>query len=309
MANPQTAAVTLCRWLTGGLLFTTTAWAQDTAASVNWLDRVHPTLNATASWVDNVSRTSYEPSRKESAVYDASVSGTLPRQLRPDLLALVRADVISSLVDKYRLANTTEAAGHLTFQKKIGLGPQAWVLQGSVGGAFKAARLGDDRGWTTDAEFQIAKRVASNVRIAAFARWTEHDARSAVFDIDQHSFGLDARWDIAERWSLSGSASRLKGDIVANAAPAIWSTALGGGFGQVVQGYYSSRPWSVTHLYGANWVSYNVEADVDLWSAALEYAWTAHTSIELRRSGVYVVNRIGVAYPGSTWSLGISHRF
>lgn len=301
--------MTLTRWLASGFFLTAAAFGQESTPPASWLDRVHPTVTATASWVDNISRTSYEPTRKESAVYEAAISGTLPRQLRPDLLGLLRADARSQLVDKYHLANETEAGAHLTLQKKIGLGPQAWVLQASVGGSYHAVRLKDERGWTTDAEFQVAKRLLPNLRVAAFARWLEHDARSAVFDVNQHSFGLDARWDIAERWSLSGSASRLKGDIVANAAPAIWSTAMAGGFGSTIQSYYSSRPWSVTHLYGANWVSYNVEADVDLWSLALDYAWTERTSIELRYGDVRVVNRVGVSYPGSTSSLSVSYRF
>ena len=65
----------------------------------------------------------------------------------------------------------------------------------------------------------------------------------------------------------------------------------------------------MTNLYGDGWVSYNVEADVDLWSLSLAYAVSDHTSLELRKSAAYVVNRIGVAYPTNGWALSLAHRF
>jgi hypothetical protein len=194
-------------------------------------------------------------------------------------------------------------------QRKFGLGPQAWVLQASGSAAYKSARLAADRGWTLDAGLQLAKRVLPSLRLAGSARWLEHDAASATFDLNQHSFALEAQWDIDERWTLSGSATRLTGDIVANAAWSVWAQAISGGFGPTVFNYYTARPWSVTNLYGDKWVSYNVEADVDLWSVALAYAWSEQTTLELRKSAAYVVNHIGIAYPTSTWSLGLSHRF
>jgi hypothetical protein len=65
----------------------------------------------------------------------------------------------------------------------------------------------------------------------------------------------------------------------------------------------------VTELYGPGWVSYNVEADVDLWSLAANYSATQRTTVELRYRSAFVVNRIGVRYPTDAWSLALSHRF
>jgi hypothetical protein len=85
--------------------------------------------------------------------------------------------------------------------------------------------------------------------------------------------------------------------------------ALGGAFGPTIQQYYTARPWTTTHLYGEGWVSYNVEADVDLWSVSLGFSVSDRTSLELRRSAAFVVNRVGVTYPTDSWSVGLSHRF
>jgi hypothetical protein len=183
------------------------------------------------------------------------------------------------------------------------------VLSVSLGGAYKSARLAADRGWTADAGVQLAKRVLPNLRLAASAAWLEHNARSATFDLNQRTYSVEASWDINEHWTLAGSASRLQGDIVANAAWPVWGKALGGVFGPTVQAYYSARPWSVTNTYGYGWVAYNVEADVDLWSVALTYAISEHAAVELRKSAAFVVNRIGVTYPTDSWGLGLNYRF
>ncbi|MFZ5494530.1 MAG: hypothetical protein ACOZE5_04230 [Verrucomicrobiota bacterium] len=291
-----------------GLLLTA-ARAQSAAPTSNWLERLHLTATGAASAINNLSRTSHEPTRQDAETYELSLASTHARQLAPNILLVATGEAGSLTVPAYELTDSLRFTGRLALQRKFGLGPQAPVLQFSAGATYKAARFGGDRGWTTEAGVQLAKRVRPNLRLAARADWLEHDARSATFDLNQHSFGLDARWDLNDRWALSGSAARLSGDIVANAAWPIWGMALGGGFGPTVQQYYRSRPWTTTHLYGPGWVSYNVEADVDLWSAALGYAFTDRTSLELRKSAAYVVNALGIAYPTDSWGLSLTHRF
>jgi len=233
----------------------------------------------------------------------------VPTQLAPSVLLVAGGELSAYEETNFSRANFAEARSSMRVQRKFGLGPQAWVLQGSVGLGVRTAQLGIARGSSTEAGLQLAKRVLPNVRLAGWARWREYNARQAVFDVNQHSFGLDAQWDFGERWSLSGSASRLQGDVVANAAPGVWTNALGGGFGPTVRTYYTSRPWRETEIYGAGWVSYNVEADVDLWWLALAYSLSERTHLELRHDGAYVLNRIGIAYPSSGWHVTLSHHF
>jgi len=292
--------------LTG--LLALAAHAQEGAAA-SWIDNLHLTASGGAAWVNNLSRTSFEPTRKDATTYEFKLAGSQPRQLASSVLLVASEEIDTLSVPDFDQADNLRAGGRLSFQKKFGLGPLAPVLQVSAGTTYKSARFAGDRGWTTEAGLQLAQRVLPNLRLAAGAQWLEHDAKSRVFDLNQHSFSLEASWDINERWSLSGSATRLRGDIVANAANAVWGRALGGGFGPAVQEYYNSRPWTVTGIYGPQWVSYNVKADVDLWSVTLACAVTEHTAVELRKSAAYVINQVGVRYPTDSWGLSLTHRF
>lgn len=308
MARPPTPALSRLALL----LLTTATLAPVTPAQstgVNWIDSLHLTTSAEVARVENISRTSFEPTRQDATTFTVDVGGSIPRQLAPSVLFLGSGELSSLFVNDYKLTNHVSATGHLTLQKKFGLGPQAWVLQAAASGGYKAARLDDDQGFTTDAGLQLTKRVLPNLRFNGSIRWLEHDAKSAVFDLNQFTYGLDAQWDINEHWTLAGSASWLQGDIVANAAPAVWAQMLAGAFGPEIFNSYTSRPWSVTDLYGPGWVSYNVEGDVDLWSLTLTYSWTDHLSVDLRYNAAFVVNQVGVTYPTNAWALKLGYRF
>lgn len=274
-----------------------------------WFDRLHLSATGTVAVVENFSRTSFAAARQEATTYELAVASTHARQLAPNLLLVATADATSLVVADFTRNNHTRLGGRVALQHKFGLGPQATVLQLHTAASWKAARLDDDRGWTTEGGLELAKRVLPNLRLAASANWLEHTARRDTFDLSQHGYSFDARWDIDEHWTLSGSAGWLTGDIVTNATWSTWGMMLGGMFGPVVYNYYTARPWTTTHLFGPGWVSYNVEADVDLWSVSLGYAVTDHTTVELRKAAAYIVNRVGISYPTDSWSLVLSHRF
>lgn len=295
--------------LLAALLLPSALPAQQRPESAGWLGNLHLSATVTASQVDNLSRTSHEPTRKDAETYELSLASTHARQLAPNLLLIAAAEGSALSVPDFDLADYSRLGGRLTLQRKFGLGAQATVLQAHASAGWKAARLDADRGWSTEAGVQLAKRVLPNLRLAANAAWLEHTARRNTFDLGQETYSAEIEWDINERWTLSGSAGRLRGDIVAHAAWPVWATMLAGGFGPTIFNYYTSRPWMTTDLYGSGWVSYNVEADVDLWSVSLGYAFSDHTSFELKRSAAFVVNRVGVTYPTATWGLGLSHRF
>lgn len=279
------------------------------AATPAWLEVLHLSALVSTTQTDNFSRTAHAPSRKNADTYELGLTSLHSRQLGRNVLLLGAIEAGTIAVPDYELTAYSRLGGRLTLQRKFGLGPQATVLQVGAGTNYKAARYADDRGWTTEASIQLAKRVLPNVKLAATVGWLEHTAQRDVFDLNQHSYSAEARWDLNNRWSLLGSAGRISGDIVANAPWSIWGLALGGTFGPAASRYYNSRPWKTTNLYGPGWASYNMEGDVDLWSVALECAVGDHTAVELRRSVADVVNVLGVAYPTDSWSLGLTHRF
>lgn len=286
-----------------------TIGAQERAAPAGWLGNLSYTASGTANWVENLSRTSAEPFRQDAATYELSLGATHRRQLAASWLLHAGADATFFTAPDFDLANHATLGARLGVQHKFGLGPLAPVLQFDGRIAHKAARLGPDRGLTSEAGLRLSKRFTPFLKASVGGQWIEHNARSATFDLSQHSYSVEATWDITEQWSLSGSAGRLTGDIVANAAWSVWTQAISGGLGSTVFNYYTARPWEVTGIYGSGWVSYNVEADVDLWSLTAAYAATERTTLELRYHSAFVVNKIGIRYPTDSWGLGVVHRF
>lgn len=278
-------------------------------SAASWLDILTVTAAGTASWVENISRTSFEPTRKDTTTYELSLSASRHRQLASAWLLYGSVDANLLTVPDYDRGNALELGPQLGLQRKFGLGPLAPVLQLDTALTYKSARLDADRGWTAEASLRLGKRFTPVFKAGLTGQWTEHNARSAIFDFSQHSFSVDATWDLTEQWSLSGSAGRLSGTIVANASWPVWAQAITGGLGATVFNYYTSRPWEVTNLYGAGWVSYNVEADVDLWSLAATYVISDRTTAELRYGSAFVVNKIGIRYPTDSWGLSVVHRF
>lgn len=309
MAHATSSALKLLRGIFLAGWIALTGHAQSNPTGGDWFERIHPTATFTGSWVNNLSRTSDPATRKDAATYELGLNGNHARQLAPSLLLLASGGMDGMLVPDFPDAGYARLSGKLSLHKKFGLGPQASVLSLQAGATAKAARLEDDQGSGGEIGVQLAKRVLTNLRLVADVLWLEHNARSAVFDLNQFSFSLSATWDLNEHWTLSGSAGRLSGDIVANASWPNWARALRGDFGPVVSAYYNYRPWSVTHVFGPGWVSYNVEAEVDLWSVTLTYAIADHTAIQLRHSAAHVVNEIGARYPTDSISLSLTHRF
>jgi hypothetical protein len=280
-----------------------------TSASVGWLESGSYAASLATDWVNNVSRTSDAPTRRDAATCDLEAGAAFHRQLSPAWLLSLEATANFHAVPKFDATDQGEAGGHLGLQRKFGLGPFAPVLRLDAGLSRRAARYAGDRGWTSDAGLRLAKRLIPALKLGVDARWLEHWARHAAFDLRQTTVGIDAAWDISDRWSLSGSAARLDGRIVANAAWSVWEQAIGGDLGPDIFNYYNSIPWEISNLYGDRWVSYNVEARAALWTLAATCALTPRTGLELRISGASVVNHVDVRYPTDSWGLRMTHRF
>lgn len=279
------------------------------AGVVTWLERLSINASAAATRVDNISRTSSEPTRKDATTHELTAGLSQHRQLASNWLLELGADAFYLTVPKYERTDQLTAGPRLALQHKFGLGPLAPVLQFNTAYNYKAARFARDRGWTAEGGVRLAKRLLPTLKVAASSQWLEHDAASSIFDVQQHTLSGEVSWDLAEHWRLSGTAGRLRGTIVANAAGPAWASALGGDFGPTIAKYYNSIPWSVTELYGPRWVSYNVAARADLWSLSLAYSLTEYSTLELRASSAFVVNHAGVSYPTDSWGLGLLHRF
>lgn len=279
------------------------------AEAAPWLENLSVTASTATTWTENISRTSFAPTRKNAETYDLDLTASLHRQLAPAWLLTLGLDADYLSEPAYDLNSRLQAGPNVALQRKFGLGPLAPVLQFNAGYTYKAIRVEADRGWTAEAGVRLAKRLLPELKVAATAQWLEHYANSSTFDIQQRTLGAEATWDITDRWRLTGTASWLQGRIVANAAPYVYAQALAGGFGPAIQSYYSSIPFETTNAYGPGWIAYNLQARAELWSLALAYSLTDRLSLELRTDHAYVINHVDVRYPTKSWGLGLSYRF
>jgi hypothetical protein len=275
----------------------------------SWMENLHWSASGSALWVENISRTSYVPTRKNAMSYEFTLGAGQSRQIAPAWLLDFGADVNLLAVPEFDRTNFFSAGPRLGLQHKFGLGPLAPVIRFDAAYTYKSARIQANSGGTAEAGLRLSKRLNESLKVAASGQWLEHYANSATFDIQQRTVSVEATWDINEHWRLNASAGWLSGRIVANAAWSVWQQAITGGLGPIVYNYYDSIPWEVTDSYGPRWVSYNVEAHADLWTLSLDYALSEHTTLELRAGSVYVVNHINIRYPTDSWGLSLIHRF
>ncbi len=309
MAGPATPVMIDPRksLLIAGLLVGGTVARADSTPS--WLDNLHLSASATTEWTENISRTSYEPTRKDAASYDLSLGATQPRQLAPDWLLTFGAGAEFIGVPAFEKTDNFNLGPQLGLQRKFGLGPLAPVLQFNTSYTYKAARYAPDRGGSLDASLRLAKRLSPDLKVALSGQWFKHYADSALFTTQQRTISAEVSYDLSERWRLTGSVGRMQGTLVANAAAGVYYSAMAGAFGPAVAQYYSAIPWEETNLYGDEWISYLVEAHADLWSVSLAYAVTDRTTLELHNNSVFVVNEVKVRYPNDSFGLSVIHRF
>ncbi len=261
------------------------------------------------AWVENLSRSSNPLDMREAMAYDSTFNAAGSRQLARNWLLGYSAEAGYHAIPEFSHNNLLTYGVRGRLQRKFGLGPLVPALTAQAGYRQTDARINAQDGGTLSASLHLSKRLLSSVRVGLDAAWLQHDARHATYDIQQHTFSIEAEWDITDRWRLSGSVGRLSGDIVATAGPTVWNRAITGLLGPAIGTYYNSTPWEVTDAYGPGWVSYQVKADVDLWSLALTHSFSANTSIDLRLSSAYAVNIVNVRYLQRHWGAGFNHRF
>ncbi|MBA4137836.1 MAG: hypothetical protein C0518_11010 [Opitutus sp.] len=275
----------------------------------------HPThaheyrLQAATSWVENLSRTSFEPTAQDAALHSLDAAYVHARQLASNWTVIVGADAGLEYVPDFDALDRTSLGARATLRRKFGLGAFAPVLDASAALTRVEFRENGRSGWRSDASLTLGKRLHETWRVAAFASWESFTARAAPFDTHSRRVGLETTWDATDRWRFSAGGARLRGQVVANAAWSVWGPAINGGFGPVVNDYYNSVPWAVTDTFGPGWVAYRVEATANFWWAEASFSLREQTRVTLRGETVKVVNRIAVRYDSEIWSLGLVHRF
>lgn len=283
------------------------AAATATAEPVDFLKNLRS--QASVTWAENLSRTSAIPNQQSARVFAATVTAGHDRQLSGGWLLQTDAELGGTWVPQFDALDTFTASAQANLRYKFGLGPLAPTLEFNAALTGAATRERGRSGWQADAGVRLAKRFTANWRVAAGMDWEEFFARGKPFDVTNHRAVLETTWDITDRWQFNLGGARLWGQLTANAAPAVWAQAIGGGLGPVIFNTYNRLAWEVTDTYGPGWVAYRINCHADLWWVELAPALTERTSLALRYEFVKVINEIGIRYDSAFWSLSVVHQF
>lgn len=266
-------------------------------------------MGATLTYAENFSRTSYTPTAQDAKIADVDGAFIQTKQLAPNWTLIAALEGNAEYVSEFSALNRLSAGARATVRHKFGLGPMVPVLDAGVALTAVSFRESGRSGWRAEGFATLSQRLTESWRVAATANWESFTASHAPFDTHARRVGLETTYDVAETWQFGAGASRLHGQLVANAAWSVWGQAIGGALGPAIQQYYTSIPWEVSNTFGSGWVAYRVDCRADFWWAQLTARVSDSTSIPLRFESVRVINHVGVRYDSAFWSLGVLHRF
>lgn len=266
-------------------------------------------MGASVTYAENFSRTSFAPTAQDATVWNLDGAFLHAWQLAPNWTLIAAAEGAAERVNRFSALDRLSAGARATVRHKFGLGPMVPVLDFGAALTRVAFREHGRSGWRAEAFANLSQRLTESWRVAATANWESFSGAHAPADTHAHRFGLETYYDLTETWQLGAGASQLNGQLVANAAWSVWSQAIGGGLGATVQDYYTRIPWEITDSFGPGWVAYRVDCRADFHWLQLLAKIDEHTSASLRYETVKVVNRIGIRYDTTLWSLGVLRRF
>ena len=279
------------------------------ALALNSASAVSLSLDASATWADNISRSAFPADQTDALRHDARLTASQLRPLATGLSLIAEAGAGYEIVPRYPRNSAYFGGATVALRKKFGLGAFAPVFVTEVGLQRREARLAGDDSWIASGAMRFSQRFTDAWRASLTGDWEQHYAAHSTFDVRHHRVFATLTWDLTERWQLSGGHGSLWGDFDASASAGTWWRALNGFISPGVTTYYNTVSWEVTDAYGPGWVSYRVTGRSDFWWLELSPALGPNTSLPLRYESAYAVNRAGVKYEQYSWTLGVLHRF
>lgn len=273
------------------------------APEIGWQTKV------SATWAENISRSSSPLDWADAMTYEASVSADHHRQFSSGLTGTFVAEASALHRPEFNRNDEVNLGVRGELKQKFGLGPLAPTLAAEGGITGKSARIAGNDGYTVRGALVASKRITESWRLAVTGDWHSHYADSSVYDVRYQRLFGELSWDITERWQVTYGFGRFWGDFTANASPLIWPRAIGGLLGAPIAKYYNAMPWIVTDSYGRGWVTYRVYGSSQLWWLQVAPALTERTSLSMRYDSVYTTNKVNVKYRTDQWSLSVLHTF
>lgn len=266
-------------------------------------------VNTSYRWTENISRASGAADFRDAAEYELGGQARFVRQLTPRLLARLDLEFAGWTSPEYDLLDRLEFGPRLVLTRKMGLGPEAWVLAAETGLTGRTGRLDDADSVGALAALTLSKRFGPWFSTAVSGSWTGHKARDATFAVAHYAAEARVNFDPHPRARFSFGVGRRDGTFTVGASGARFGRALAGALGPAVASYYAAIPTATTGVFGPGWVSYRVEAELEEWWCEFSPALTDRASVALRYGRAHFINRVDVEYRQDTVSLSFLYAF
>ncbi|MCX6938477.1 MAG: hypothetical protein NTU80_11380 [Verrucomicrobia bacterium] len=266
-------------------------------------------VNTSYRWTENISRASGAADFRDAAEYELGGQARFVRQLTPRLLARLDLDVAGWICPEYDLLDRLEFGPRLVLTRKIGLGPEAWVLAAETGLTARTGRLDDADSVAARAGLTLSKRFGPWFSTAVSGSWTGQEAKDAAFAVAHYAAEARVNFDPHPRARFSAGVGRRDGTFTVGASEMRFGRALAGALGPRVASYFATVPTATTELFGPGWVSYSVEAEVEEWWCEFSPVLTDRSSLALRYGRAHFTNRVDIEYRQDTVSLSFLYAF
>ena len=266
-------------------------------------------VNSSYRWTENISRASGAADFRDAAEYELGGQARFVRQLTPRLLARLDLEVAGWTSPEYDLLDRLEFGPRLVLTRKMGLGPEAWVLAVETGLTGRTGRLNDADSLGAKAGLTLSKRFGPWFSTAVSGSWAGQEATDAAFDVAHYAAEARVNFDPHPRARFSFGVGRRDGTFTVGASGARFARALAGALGPAVAGYFATIPTAHTELFAPGWVSYRVEAEMEEWWCEFSPALTDRASVALRYGRAHFINRVDVEYRQDTVSLSFLYAF
>ena len=257
--------------------------------------------SASASWVDNITRSPYIDAAHDAAVYDVTGAAEWHNQLSRDVALQYGANAGYESCPKYDGLDRVLAGVQFAVRRKLGLGPYAPAFRAELSYTGDWYRESLRNGTRLVAGFSWTQRWNDSWQTVLAGDFLHNDGHAAAYDYHNRGLSLEARYDINERWQLAAGAERRLGEQITYA----WLGGSGATFPYVFDIWKNTTGIST---FGKNWNAYSIDAHADSVWLSISPALGGNSSLPLRYEQTAVVGR-GESYHTRMISLSFVKRF
>lgn len=268
-----------------------------------FIARAEPVISGSGSvsWTENITRSPYEEAGKDAAIYAASAEAEWRNQLSRDLSLAFSTKAGLEKCPRFDGLDRTLAGLTLAARRKAGLGPMAPVFRADLSftGSWYRETMRTGNRW--DAGLSWSKRWSDSWQTVLAADFMVNNGRARVYDYQHGGLSLEGRYDLSDRWQLTGGLKREWGDQVTYA----WIGGSGASFPYVFEIWKNTTD---IPTYGPNWQAYTMSAHADKVWLELSPALGRDRSLPIRYEQTIVVGH-GESYLTRMLSLSYVQRF